>query len=174
MGQKLSKIQIYRNFTAKVCYNLPYIYPMAYLPKRKNPSVTPFQNPSVGFQSKIKNKARSAALCAASLAMSIYANLIKSSGYYSPLNCRKNKTHDIPIIAMTLENPLKYMNQRCRKHFECGGVFQHFSQFFSNFIQWGVYCVIKFGAVTKFRWWKNQCCYKILFLVPTQAYKNAR
>ena len=44
-----------------------------YLPKRKNPSVTPLQNPSVGFQLKIKNQARSAALRAASLAMSIYA-----------------------------------------------------------------------------------------------------
>ena len=84
--------------------------------------------------------------------MSIYANLIKSSGYYSPLNCRKYKTHDISIITMTLENPLKHMNQRCRKHFEYGGVFQHFSQFFGNFRKWGVYCVIKFGAVTKFGW----------------------
>ena len=113
----------------------------SYLPKRKNPSVTPFPNPSVGFQSKIKNEARSAALRAASLAMSICANLIKSSGYYSPLNCRKYKTHDISIITKTLENPLKYMNQRSRKHFEWGGgVFQHFSQFFGNFRKLG--CIV--------------------------------
>ena len=130
-----------------------------YLPKRKNPSVTPFQNPSVGFQSKIKNQARSAALRAASVAMSICANLIKSSDYYSPLNCRKYKTHDISIITMTLENPLKYMNQRCRKHFECGGVLYN-----------KIWCSHKIRVVTKSVLLRNT----VYSIVPTQVNKNSR
>ena len=72
-GTKTGIIFRSRTLKAGIC-------PSSYLPKRKNPSVTPFQNPSVGFQSKIKNQARSAALRVASLAMSTYANLIKSSG----------------------------------------------------------------------------------------------
>ena len=73
------KMMRLNTFNAQCHHQNPYI------PKRKNPSVTQLQNPSVGFQSKIKNQAWSAVLCAALLTMSIYANLIKSSGYYSPL-----------------------------------------------------------------------------------------
>ena len=48
---------INRNLAAELLYIRENV--TSYLPKRKNPSVTPLQNPSVGFQSKIKNQARS-------------------------------------------------------------------------------------------------------------------
>ena len=121
-----------------------YIYDLTFQ-KEEIPRLHHFKIPQLAFNQKSKTK-----LGRQRFAMSICANLINSSGYYSPLNCRKYKTHDISIITITLENPLKYMNQRCRKHFDCGGCI---STFFPTFWQLqkvsGVLCD-KISVVTKF------------------------
>ena len=56
--------------------------------------------------------------------------------------------------ALYAEFCILYMNTAsgAESTLNVGGVFQHFSQFFGNFRKSGVYCVIKFGAVTKFGW----------------------
>ena len=78
--------------------------------------------------------------------------------------------HKRPRTNNTTFKLLYDSRQRRRKHFECGGCISTFFPIFWQFQKVGVYCVIKFGAVTKFGRSQNQCCHKIRYIVSYQLF----